>query len=68
MISIRPERLTAPEYIAFLARTDLGSQYPLDELRHAGVDLTTPAPVETALEKFAAVLADAERTAAQLGL
>ena len=28
MIDIRQERLTAPEYIGFLARTDLGSQYP----------------------------------------
>ena len=54
------------KYLEFLSLG--GSQYPLDELRHAGVDLTTPAPVETALEKFAAVLADAERTAAQLGL
>lgn len=30
MIDIRPERLTAREYIAFLARTDLGSQYPAE--------------------------------------
>ena len=29
-----------------------GSAYPLDELRHAGVDLTTPAPVDAALKKF----------------
>ena len=28
-----------------------GSAYPLDELRHAGVDLATPAPVDAALEK-----------------
>ncbi len=28
MIEIKSERLTAAEYIAFLARTDLGSQYP----------------------------------------
>ena len=28
MIDINRERLTAAEYISFLARTDLGSQYP----------------------------------------
>lgn len=28
VISIRQERLSAEEYIEFLARTDLGSQYP----------------------------------------
>ena len=28
MITIRSERLTAEEYIDFLKRTDLGSQYP----------------------------------------
>ena len=31
-----------------------GSRYPLDALQHAGVDLTTPAPVDAAF----AVLAD----------
>lgn len=45
-----------------------GSLPPLEELKHAGVDLTTPAPVDTALNKFAAVLADAEATAKKLGL
>ncbi|MBE6121358.1 MAG: oligoendopeptidase F [Erysipelotrichaceae bacterium] len=44
-----------------------GSQYPLDELKHAGVYLTTPQPVETALKKFERLLEDAEETAAKLG-
>ena len=44
-----------------------GSRYPLDELKHAGVDLTTPEPVETALKKFERLLDDAERTAEKLG-
>ena len=44
------------------------SQYPLDELKHAGVDLTTPKPIDEALKKFESVLADAEKTADQLGL
>lgn len=38
-----------------------GSAYPLDELRHAGVDLATPAPVNAALEKFERILAEAEQ-------
>ena len=43
-----------------------GSAYPLDELRHAGVDLATPAPVDAALEKFEHILDDAEATLAKL--
>ena len=43
-----------------------GSAYPLDELRHAGVDLATPAPVDAALEKFERILDDAEATLANL--
>lgn len=52
------------KYLEFLAMG--GSAYPLDELRHAGVDLTTPAPVETALRKFERLLADAEECARKL--
>ena len=51
-------------YLEFLQMG--GSRFPLDELRHAGVDLMTPQPVATALDKFAAVLAEAETLAAQL--
>jgi oligoendopeptidase F len=47
-------------YIEFLSMG--GSAYPLDELKHAGVDLTTPEPIETALKKFEKVLNDAEET------
>ena len=43
-----------------------GSAYPLDELRHAGVDLATPAPVDAALEKFERILEDAEETLARI--
>ncbi|EFB76746.1 oligoendopeptidase F [Subdoligranulum variabile] len=43
-----------------------GSAYPLDELRHAGVDLATPEPVEAALGKFERILEDAEKTFAKL--
>ena len=52
-------------YLEFLSMG--GSAYPLDELRHAGVDLATPAPIEAALGKFARLLDDAEACAAALG-
>ena len=53
-------------YLEFLSMGS--SQYPLDELKHAGVDLTTPKPIDEALKKFESVLVDAEKTADQLGL
>ncbi len=48
MAEIRSERITAEEYIRFLARTDLGSQYPQERfeerigrlVRNASVSLT----------------------------
>ena len=43
-----------------------GSAYPLDELRHAGVDLATPAPIDAALCKFERILEDAEHCVAML--
>lgn len=43
-----------------------GSQYPLDELRHAGVDLSTPEPVNRALDKFEQVLDEAEKLADEI--
>lgn len=43
-----------------------GSAYPLDELRHAGVDLATPEPIDKALQKFEQILDDAEATLAKL--
>ena len=54
------------EYKEFLSMG--GSRYPLDELKHAGVDLTSAAPLEIALKKFENVLAEAEKTADELGL
>ncbi len=52
-------------YLEFLSMGS--SQYPLDELKHAGVDLTTPQPIQRALKKFEQVLTDAENTAEKLG-
>ena len=43
-----------------------GSMDPLDELKIAGVDLSTPEPVEAALKKFADVLAEAKELAKKL--
>ena len=48
-------------YLEFLS---MGcSKDPLDELRHAGVDFSTPEPVDRALDKFASVLDEAETCA-----
>ena len=46
-------------YLEFLSMG--GSEYPVDELIHAGVNLNTPAPIETALKKFEKVLEEAEQ-------
>ena len=50
-------------YLAFLSLG--GSMDPLDELQHAGVDFTSPAPVEAALRKFEEVLDEAEKLIAE---
>ena len=52
------------KYLKFL--TLGGSMDPLDELKVAGVDLSTPAPVKAALQKFDSVLAEAEALAEKL--
>lgn len=52
------------KYLEFLSMG--GSAYPLDELKHAGVDFTTSAPVERALTKFARILDDVEETLKKL--
>ena len=51
-------------YLEFLSMG--GSADPLDELRHAGVDLASPAPVHAALQKFEKVLAQAQELAAEI--
>jgi oligoendopeptidase F len=48
-------------YIEFLQMDS--SQYPIDELIHAGVDLNTTAPIEKALALFDRVLDEAEKIA-----
>jgi oligoendopeptidase F len=58
--AIRDEGAPAVErYLAFLAAG--GSDFPLDLLRRAGVDLVTPEPVEAALAELGAIVAEMER-------
>ncbi len=52
------------KYLEFLSMGN--SAYPLEELKHGGVDLTTCEPIERALKKFAQILDDAEKTAAKI--
>ena len=44
-IIIREERITAEEYIEFLKRTDLGSQYPQERFRERIGKLVTTVPI-----------------------
>jgi oligoendopeptidase F len=55
----------ADRYLEFLSMGS--SAYPLDELRHGGVDLSTPEPIQRALDKFDRVLDDVEETLKKLG-
>ena len=59
-------RTGGPEAVSrYLEFLSMGSSAdPLEELRHAGVDLTSPAPIHAALEKFEKVLAEAGKLAA----
>lgn len=45
-------------YVEFLSMG--GSQDPLDELKHAGIDMSKPDSIEAALVKFGKVLDEAE--------
>ncbi len=54
------------KYLEFLSMG--GSQDPLEELQHAGVDLTSGEPIAAALKKFEQVIEEAEKAADELGL
>jgi oligoendopeptidase F len=61
--AIRDEGEPARErYLKLLASG--GSDYPLALLAEAGVDLTSPAPIEAGLAEFESVVAEMERIAA----
>lgn len=53
-------------YLEFLSMG--GSEDPIDELKHAGVDLTAREPIDRALEKFGRVIDEAEKCADTLEL
>jgi oligoendopeptidase F len=53
----------AERYLAFLSAG--GSRYPLDALREAGVDLGSPAPIETAFETLASFVERLEELASR---
>ncbi|HAW12607.1 MAG TPA: oligoendopeptidase F, partial [Erysipelotrichaceae bacterium] len=63
---LNQEEGAVENYLKFLSMGS--SSYPLDELKVAGVDLTTPQPIDIALDKFASVLDEAEKIAEELGL
>ncbi len=47
------------DYLSFLKSGC--SKYPLELLKHAGVDLTTPAPITTALQKFDSLVSELDQ-------
>jgi oligoendopeptidase F len=42
-----------------------GSDYPMEILKRAGVDLETPAPIEAGIEEFDRVVTEMERLASE---
>lgn len=63
MVDIKSERLTAAEYIDFLARTDLGSQYPRERF-----EMRIPKLLENASVSLAARNEDGLLVGVLLGL
>ena len=56
---LHQEENALQNYLEFLSMGS--SQYPLDELKHAGVDLTTPEPITIALAKFERVIEELKK-------
>lgn len=63
MVDIKSERLTADEYIDFLARTDLGSQYPRERF-----EMRIPKLLENASVSLAARNEEGRLVGVLLGL
>jgi oligoendopeptidase F len=58
--AMKPARTTRRDaYLAMLAKG--GSEYPIDELKGAGVDMTTPAPFQAAIKEMNSVMDEMER-------
>jgi oligoendopeptidase F len=49
-------------YLDFLSSGS--SRSPIDLLRNAGVDMTTPAPIQQSMDRFETLLSDLEATGA----
>jgi oligoendopeptidase F len=56
---LKKEKGAKERYIAFLSAGS--SDYPLNILKRAGVDMTTPAPVEATMKKFSELVDELER-------
>lgn len=52
-------------YLQFLASG--GSDYPIELLKHAGVDMSTPEPILDAIDSFSATLDEMERLLKEIG-
>ena len=58
--AMKPARTTRRDaYLAMLAKG--GSEYPIDELKTAGVDMTTSAPFQAAIKEMNSVMDEMER-------
>lgn len=62
---LKGEKGAKEAYIKFLSGGS--SKYPLDLLRDGGVDMSTPAPVETTMKKFSELVNEMEILLKQLG-
>ncbi len=58
---LKEGRPAAEKYLAFLAKG--GSDYPIELLKGAGVDMSTPQPVEAVVRQFAETLDEMEELA-----
>lgn len=61
---IKNEKGAKERYLDFLKSG--GSKYPLDTLKTAGIDLTTPAPYEQAIKRYDTLVTEMEKIAAKL--
>jgi oligoendopeptidase F len=52
-------------YLEFLSAG--GSEYPIDLLKHAGVDMTTAAPFELTMQKMNRVMDEMEKILGRMG-
>jgi oligoendopeptidase F len=61
---IKGEKGSTERYLSFLKSG--GSKYPLETLKTAGIDLTTPSPYEQAIKRYDSLVTEMEKIAAKL--